>query len=322
VTAAATGPRTHGERRIKLIVAVTSTLVTLLLGEGLLRIYYRPTLDERNLTYRYDAALGWLPVPNSSRRFVGTRPISVHHNSRGFRDHELGTKQKPRIVVIGDSFVWGYDAEVEERFTDQLQQLMPEWEVVNMGVSGYGTDQELLLARQVLAEYQPDIVFLMFCSHNDEEDNSSNRRYGGYYKPYFIKQGSRLQLAGVPVPKSQNFYYSRSALLRGSRFAAGALALAIRIAHPPIQVENPTVELLAEFKRLSVSQKAKFVIGTTDASAHVEGFCLAEQVPCVNLATNLRYASEEYGHWTPEGNRWVAERVQGFLRERKLIASH
>jgi len=45
-------------------------------------------------------------------------------------------------------------------------------EVLNFGVSGYGTAQELLSLRQDVWDYQPDMVLLAVTTGNDISDNS------------------------------------------------------------------------------------------------------------------------------------------------------
>ena len=79
--------------------------------------------------------------------------------------------------------MWGFDVEPEERFTDKLQARIPEWEVLNLGVSGYGTDQELLLFSQAGAVLEPRVVILTVCG-NDVEEVSRRRMYGRS-KPFF-----------------------------------------------------------------------------------------------------------------------------------------
>ena len=150
--------------------------------------------DERNLTYRYDPELGWFPMANSRKTFTGGRTIQVEHNARGFRDveHVIGTK--PRSVVLGDPFVWGYDVEQPERFTEKLRAGLPTGRFTTSGVSGYGTDQEYLLLKREYEFYKPQIVFLVFCRDNDEDDNTRNMRYGAFYKPYFTVATTGLTL--------------------------------------------------------------------------------------------------------------------------------
>src|ERR1041385_5073108 len=179
----------------RLLLLAASMLVSAAIGEAGLRLFFRESLgtekDEKSLMYRYDAQLGWFPEPNSKHVFTGSRTITVQHNSRGFRDIEPLKTGKPAIAFLGDSFVWGVDVEASERFTDKLQARHPEWNVYNLGVSGYGTDQEYLLLDKYFDEYKPRVVFLIFCSSNDDSDNCWNIR-GGYYKPYCVLKGTTL----------------------------------------------------------------------------------------------------------------------------------
>src|SRR5512139_4082829 len=80
----------------------------------------RQDSTERSLGYRYDAELGWAPVPNSTSSVTNYRTIQVRHNSLGLREEEFVGDGKPVIVFLGDSFVWGLDSQEGERFSDLL----------------------------------------------------------------------------------------------------------------------------------------------------------------------------------------------------------
>jgi hypothetical protein len=103
-------------------IAFCAILATLVAIEIMLRFadlrILREGAGERSLTYRYDAELGWAPIPNSSSVVTTARTIHVRHNSLGFRDVEFKPDDRPTILLVGDSFVWGVDAEANERFTD------------------------------------------------------------------------------------------------------------------------------------------------------------------------------------------------------------
>ena len=128
-------------------IALLVTLATLAGIEIILRVIdfwvLREGTSERSLTYRYDAELGWAPVPNSSSTVTTARTIHAQHNSLGFRDIEVEHDARPKMLFIGDSFVWSVDAEAGERFTDLLRSRLSSHAVVNAGVSGYGTDQDI-----------------------------------------------------------------------------------------------------------------------------------------------------------------------------------
>ena len=182
-------------KRRKLLIIITffiSLLICVLGGELLARLLSTSVLvnDERNTIFRYDEELGWFPLKNIETDYIGSHKFHVKNNSDGFRDIEHGKKKKKRIAFVGDSYVWGYDVEQNERFTDKLRNMLPSWDIINMGISGYGTDQELLLLEKWYDHYQPDVVFLVFCN-NDWKDNITNLRYDGYYKPYFTNSNKK-----------------------------------------------------------------------------------------------------------------------------------
>jgi hypothetical protein len=98
----------------------------------------REGASERSLTYRYDADLSWAPIPDSSSIVTNARTIHVQHNRLGFRDIEFQRDARPTMLFIGDSFVWGVDAEADERFTDLLRSRISNFGIVNAGVSSHG----------------------------------------------------------------------------------------------------------------------------------------------------------------------------------------
>ncbi|MEO1994439.1 MAG: hypothetical protein ABGZ17_04110, partial [Planctomycetaceae bacterium] len=80
----------------------------------------------------------------------------------------------------------------------RLEGQQVAWQVINTGVSGWGTDQELLFLEHEGFKYQPDIVVLTFFIGNDPDNNSKSRQYG-LDKPLFVD--TDLKLTNVPVPK-------------------------------------------------------------------------------------------------------------------------
>jgi hypothetical protein len=309
---------------LRLLLVSLLSLVFAVGFEIVARIFFHKTLeiryDERNLTYRYDALLGWFPRENSSGFYEGGVRISVVHNSRGFRDSEHLPSGRPRIAFVGDSFVWGYDVEAEDRFTDRLRTLLPGWEIVNLGVSGYGTAQELLLLEEHFDDYRPKIVFLVYQQH-DDVDNMSNQFYG-YYRPYFEIENRRPVLRGVPVPKSIRYYQAeyRSAFSRSHLLRALAVVY-FGLVHPPlIEVADPTLSLLQEIRDFVSARGATLVIGLESNDERVHAFCAQQAVRCLDLGNSLRFPGHGR-HWTPEGHAWVAARIGDYLRSEVGAAS-
>jgi hypothetical protein len=321
----ATARRANGSRRLRprLLLLAASLVVAAIIAEGGLRLFFPDKFhifqDERNAVFRYDPTLGWFPVPNSGARLVASRPITVVHNSQGFRAPEFVKDGKPRVAFLGDSFVWGYDVEAAERFTDKLQAKHPEWNVLNLGVSGYGTDQEYLLLQRYFDEYRPWVIFLVFSTETDPVDNSANVRYGGYYKPYYTLDNNRLVLHGVPVPRTEKVFLADHDLLARS-YVVRLLARAwFGLAVPrPLYNTDPTGALILELQRYVQMKGAVLLVGLTDKNPELEEALKFLKIPYINLSTSLRYPGFG-GHWTPEGHTFVCEKIEEFLVKGKYL---
>lgn len=278
-------------------------------------------VDERSATCRYDRELGWVPIPNLQTTFQGSVPFHIAQNHLGFRDAEGGPKQGKRLLFLGDSYIWGYDAEYGQRFTELLEQQMPGWQVMNEGVSGYGTDQEYLMLRRTYAEVQPDVVVLEY-NRWDHEDNSSNLRYG-YFKPYFVQTGpDALSLRGVPVSRSLNVYHNTWPGLMSNRPIRAAFDRLYSCMGPVVTTTpvDPTHALLRELRRYCESHGARFYVMMVNDMPDEDRFFDTEHVPYVKLLDNLRYPGNGQ-HWTPEGHRVTADRLYRFLQVQGLTGS-
>jgi len=157
------------------------------------------TTEHGNLT-QYDPLLGWKGVPNGRAELITeNNRVQLAHNSGGFRDveHARGPGTKPAIVVLGDSFAWGYEVRTGETVVERLRARLGDREFFNLAHRGYGTDQELLTFEGWSHEGPIEKVLLMF-GDNDVDDNNASVRYGKR-KPRYALDGGRLELTGVPV---------------------------------------------------------------------------------------------------------------------------
>lgn len=107
----------------------------------------------------------------------------VHFSSAGLRDREypLG---KPagttRIAILGDSFVEALQVPLDSCMAKRLEARLNagstgghRYEVLNFGVSGYGTCQQLLLLEETARRFHPDLVIAQYCTNDLDDD----RRY-------------------------------------------------------------------------------------------------------------------------------------------------
>jgi hypothetical protein len=186
-------------------------IVTLaVLGEVALRVL--PLGKFRSAPFRqYDSQLGVSLVPNmkvthSRGCFTG----EVETNRWGFRDRDR-TLEKPvgefRIALVGDSVVEGVHVNPDQVMNIQMEKLLQQQgyrnvEVMNFGIEGIGTTQELIMYKERIRQFRPDLV-LLTVSDNDVMNNSSTlqpKSYGihTWYSPYY-NLDSNGQLVFQPV---------------------------------------------------------------------------------------------------------------------------
>lgn len=162
-------------KKKELLKNISLLLVTILILFLILEIILRiilPTPFNLVGLKTEDGLLGFKMVPNFSGRHTGPEfDVTVNINSLGLRNPEIGEKTKDRILILGDSVVWGFGVEDDETFPYLLNEMLYDYEVVNAGVSAYSTKQELDYLKRDGIKLNPDIVILGFYVGNDFIDN-------------------------------------------------------------------------------------------------------------------------------------------------------
>ena len=201
------------------LLILSSLLVALVLAEiGLrLAVISYPTFS------RFRSDVGDSLLPGAEGWYTKEGRAYIRINSAGLRDTEHPIRKPAnawRIAVLGDSYAEAMQVAMEESFPAVLERELgscsslqgKEVEVINFGVSGYGTAQELLTLRHRAQRYQPDLVLLAFVTGNDIRNNSKELQKGG--RPYFVFEDGELVL-------DNSFMQQRSSRFRTS--AAGEL---------------------------------------------------------------------------------------------------
>jgi hypothetical protein len=112
--------------------------------------------------------------------------VKYHANALGMRDKERSlSSDKPRVAILGDSFIEGWGIERGERLSDRLEKALGT-EVLNFGTSGgFGTIQEWLQYKYMVTKFDHDAVVLAILPHNDFKDNDYEIGLkDGSYRPY------------------------------------------------------------------------------------------------------------------------------------------
>ena len=123
--------------------------------------------------------------PNLNDNFTG---VNVKTNSFGMRSPErpiIKPSVTFRIALMGDSFAFGWGVDIKSGFAQVIEDLLnqdlngsPKVEVLNFGIPGYSTFQEVALFQERALQFEPDAV-LVFLVDND------------FDFPFFIKDSSK-----------------------------------------------------------------------------------------------------------------------------------
>jgi hypothetical protein len=331
-----------------LLVALSLSL-SLVFAEFIFRRFLpslSPNRPDRAL-WQYDAELGWIGTPATSATLnFPWGPVEVSTNSLGLREEELSpVDTRPTILFIGDSFTWGFGLPKRERFTDLLQAKHPDVRIVNAGMSGYGTDQELLLLTRLLPRLSPKLVVAV-PFENDLENNMSCEQYF-YSKPCFELVDDALMLRPGPVlgqtlwQRISQFLFVETAL----GWTSHALVTSDYLRLPsseesrrrPDRIDSvkrvpgwwrhrPDYQLTAALlKAMKIKAKlhgAEFAIliapTNEDFSSALRELSTEIGVPCVDPAahpswdpTAVRFKTDE--HWNALGHRLVAEAIESVI---------
>jgi len=152
----------------------------------------------------YNSTIGWALQPNLNhveafKNVVGGKYVCT--NSKGIRGEDEYDYSKPkgksRILVLGDSFTFGEEVNDIETFSSVLQEKLPDVEVINFGVFGYGHDQMLIYLKEEGIKYKPDLIILGFVGDDMRRNLLSFRDYA---KPKFFLTHDGLKLTNYPVP--------------------------------------------------------------------------------------------------------------------------
>jgi len=172
--------------------------------EGAARLFFSDRRDHPVVprdVRQFDERLGWSlkPLAQGSSHATGYE-IEYRINSMGLRDDET-TYEKPegifRIVLIGDSYTFGYGVPIEKHFSTLLEGYFNNVETINMGVDGFGIDQELLHLRAEGFRYEPDLV-LAFVPHYGDHRHMRTKIWGKA-KPRFVLVKGELVLTNSPI---------------------------------------------------------------------------------------------------------------------------
>src|SRR5262249_39531486 len=111
-----------------------------------------------------------------------------------------------RIVVVGDSLTLGWGVDDDQTYAARLEQLLHkafpgrDLDVVNLGVGGYDTRQEVTLLARNVARLEPDLVLVGFYSNDvpDTLDDDKSTGGGALIAAEHPQAGQRMRMNPTP----------------------------------------------------------------------------------------------------------------------------
>ena len=251
-------PRTQN-----LLLLFVSLLVSVLLAEITLRLveFSYPNL------YRQDLQLGAVLRPRAQGWWREEGESFVRINSAGMRDdREISTRKDDnivRIAVLGDSYVEALQVPVGQSFWRLLERELEDCafapgkriEVLNFGVSGYSTAQELLTLRHRARAYGPDMVLLAFLSGNDVRDNSREIA-GRYPRPYLDRQADGTLTVDTGFRSHWIFRLKASSIWEATAMASDSVRL--------LQLFNKVKNIVGQPLSAANSMESELDVGLDD----------------------------------------------------------
>jgi hypothetical protein len=330
---------------INIALVIAGVCITILLAEIFVRIFYPESHDHvlPSGLYENDGYLGWkLSKEKSVNHHSSLFDVNYCTNSFGFRDKKRTIKKKHnefRILLYGDSQTFGWGNPVEKRFSNLLEESLPNVEIWNLSVPAYGLDQEILSYKKDV--FETDAVIFFVSGYTLSRIN-----YDYLYqksKPKFALSNSD-ELKVIP-PKEPDvvktfidnsirwmylpfFLEEKISSLSGKPLSEGSISKLI-FQNKGRDLNNLEKRLIIFAKDLTESRDNLMIILFNSSSLKglaIKDFCIQNDIICYDI--NINEKSDDLilgstdGHWNSKANGNIFKHLLPEvkqLREEKLI---
>lgn len=274
----------------------------------------------------FDSKLGWKPRPNLDARYVAERDdvFRVVTDDEGWPG--LRSLDDSAVVVVGDSFAFGYGVDAGSSFAD----LKPGVPIKGVGAPGYSMVHSVLLMEQFAHRLTRKLVVWFVCLENDLEDNLSpgmwryrtpfarpSRSHGGWEIvndhvtdiPWRAADLGRKRLFPhlcIPGPIADRVYAGCDYLI--GRAAASCTRVGARLVvvtiPDPVQLTDSGRSRLASLSGRPESCDANFPDRRIAESCERYGVTLVAGKDHLSIGD---YKRREAIHWNERGHRRMAE---------------
>ncbi len=322
-------------------------LLPLIVEGGLWGLGYRP-YRQVPFTIASQPAFCFLPDPMMGFALhPGTFSVTINEGLHYTATHgadslritgpgDAGTGvQRPQLLLMGCSYTYGMGVTDSATFAWQLQQAMPQWQVKNMGVPGFGTVQSWLQLQRLIANGKvPTTVVLHYAAFHDVRNALSpvyrKSLYMGYERSHpSLKAAMRETKMPYIVAMDSGFQFQRIAwtemyhnwpLREYSASMNHLQELSDQFAARRLVPENTSLYLIREMQTLCQEQGIRFVVaGLTDTPGTRQRLAQLQGTGIETLDMALDLQRPEYNHLpfdehpNEKAHRWYAMRLYQFL---------
>jgi len=128
--------------------------------------------------FQSDPDIGWTVRANASslhQHIAKDFSVTVHTDERGFRKGEIFFPNRKNLLILGDSFTFGFGVEDNQTYPYYLSENLPRYNVLNAGfTSGMSLDTQYLYLKKHFKEINASLVIIQMFPGNDFFDIRSN----------------------------------------------------------------------------------------------------------------------------------------------------
>lgn len=197
------------------ILVIASLITSFIIGEVAIRMVHpngslwrypnyieaasQPRQDQQpRELLRHSPTLGFEPKPGASGNLMN-HPISYSADGLRNQNADMTLSLDRPVLAVGDSYTEGFGVGNDDAWPAALERKLRR-RVLNGGVRGYGLDQIVLRAEELIPKVQPGTVVLAFIA--DDIRRATLSVYESRPKPFFTIAGRSLELHNVPVSEA------------------------------------------------------------------------------------------------------------------------
>ena len=255
----------------------------------------RKIIQYENEFSRYDKELFYTLKPGvfqyKNREFENEFRV----NSKGLRDDEESLSS-PEIIVLGDSYAMGWGVDQDSTFSEILAKGSSK-NVLNAGVSSYGTAREIALLEQ-LDISNTEALIIQYCSNDDLENKTF------YFNNNHLKISSEEEYKKIKEAAAEiNEYY----FMKNMIYIGGSILL--NKGYETYQVIERFDPSLLQSQEVQMSQVELFLNALTASES-------IKKIPKI-IITNLDIAPNE--HFSENLRAELSDNAYEELRKKIII---